>query len=138
MLLDKFSIEEHNEIIAITESLLKFFSDKKEGLVLRPTFLGCGFVDASEGDIIAQKTIFEIKTVDRKLRSKDIRQLITYAALNNASNKFPIDRVGLVNPRKGLYFSLSVDEVCSRISGASAAALLPVIIDALSSGSISR
>ena len=38
------------------------------------------------------------KTVERAIRSSDIRQLITYAALNYASQQYAIDKIGIFNP----------------------------------------
>lgn len=124
------------EINSISGSLINFF--KQKSLVLRPIFAGCGYIDQSEGDVIADNTLFEIKTVDRKFRSADIKQLLTYSALNLASNQFQIENIGLYNPRAGLFHEIKLEEVCQEISGKSAQALLRDIISNISSGDISR
>ena len=118
--------------------LRKFFEAQKAAIILRPTFKGCGFVDASEGDVISGKTVFEVKTVERPFRSNDIRQVVTYAALNFASKQFEIANIGLYNPRRGLYCDLELDYVCSEISGRPAQELLSLIVQAQSSGEMSR
>jgi hypothetical protein len=133
----KLSDEENREIAEISSSLSRFFNASKP-LILRPIFAGCGYVDASEGDAILGSTLFEVKTVERPVRSSDIRQTITYAALNAASNQFNIQNVGLFNPRRGLYCDIGIEHVCSEISGRPAQELLAIIIQAISSGEISR
>jgi len=130
---------ENEEALELASRLGRIF-DFSELVVLRPMFPGCGYVDASEGDVIFGSTLYEVKTVDRPVRSSDIRQTITYAALNAAaeSRAFNIERVGLFNPRRGQLFSLDIDEVCSEISGRSAQELFEMVIQALSSTGISR
>lgn len=133
-----FDEDERREVDQISKSLIRFFTDRNRQLVLRPIFSGCGFVDASEGDIIFGKTIYEIKTIDRLFRSSDIRQAITYAALNFASGQFYVENIGLFNPRRGQFFEVNLDYVCSEISGRPAQELLATIIQSISSGEISR
>lgn len=133
-----FNEDESHEINEISNRLVRFFIEPNRLPVLRPRFSGCGFVDASEGDIIFGQTIYEIKTVDRPFRSNDIRQTITYAALNFASGQFEIRAVGLYNPRRSQFCDIDLDLVCSEISGRPAQELLALVIQAISSGEISR
>jgi hypothetical protein len=129
--------EEDREVAIIAERLERFYNSSRS-CVLRPIFAGCGYVDASEGDVIFGSTLYEIKTVERPVRSSDIRQTITYAALNAASNQFNLQNVGLFNPRRGQYCDIGIEHVCSEISGRPAQELLAIIVQALSSGEISR
>jgi hypothetical protein len=129
--------DEDREVEEISSSLARFFNASKP-IVLRPIFAGCGYVDASEGDVIFGSTLYEVKTVERPVRSSDIRQTITYAALNAASHQFNIENVGLFNPRRGLYCDIGIEHICSEISGRPAQELLEIVIQALSSGEISR
>ena len=107
--------EENTEVAEIASRLGRVF-DFSQSVVLRPSFPGCGFVDESEGDVIFGSTLYEIKTVDRPIRSSDIRQTITYAALNSASasNRFEISRVGLFNPRRGQFCDIEIEHVLLR------------------------
>jgi hypothetical protein len=132
-------VDENKEVTEIADRLNRVF-DSSHLTVLRPAFPGCGYVDASEGDVIFGSTLYEIKTVDRAVRSSDIRQTITYAALNAASaaDRFEIRRVGLFNPRRGQLCNIEIEHVCSEISGRPAQELFDIIIQALSSGGISR
>jgi hypothetical protein len=129
--------EEDREVSEIANCLGLFFNPSRP-TTLRPMFAGCGYVDASEGDVIFGSTLYEVKTVERPVRSSDIRQTITYAALNAASNQFNLQNIGLFNPRRGLYCDFSIEYVCSEISGRPAQELLAIIIQAISSGEISR
>ena len=107
-------------------------------LVVRPDFPGCGFVDRSEGDVIYGDALFEIKTVDRNVRSIDIKQLITYATLNHKSDSYLIRDIGIYNPRRGIEFRLGLEDLCMGISGVSAIELLEVIAYSVASGEVSR
>jgi hypothetical protein len=130
--------EELREAEGISVNIARFLEGRDRALVLRPIFAGCGFVDASEGDMIVGRALYEIKAVDRQFRSGDIRQLLTYAALNHASGQFLFSDVGLLNPRRGIYCEFDLEHLCGEISGRPALDLLALIASALSSGDISR
>lgn len=126
------------EVTDIQMRLEHFFQSRKRTIKSRPQFLGCGYVDMSEGDIISDKTLFEIKTVDRTFRSIDIRQLISYCALNHVSGQYDIKNLGLFNPRRGTFVEYEIDDVTLEISGRSSQDLFDIIVEAISSGDISR
>ncbi len=126
------------EVSEIVKRLLSFFRGGRHPLVVRPLFKGCGFIDASEGDVLTKSTLYEVKTVDRSFRGTDVRQLLTYAALNSSSREADIPCIGLINPRRGVAFEMSVDELCLDISGRPAEELFSLVIQAFSSGEISR
>jgi hypothetical protein len=130
--------DELTEAVHLARRLWKYFDERKMKTVLHPIFSGCGFISASEGDILSGTTIFEVKTVDRTFRGHDIRQLMTYAALNFASKQFSIDRIGLFNPRRGVFCDLDLNETSLEISGRPASELLWLITSAVSSGDLSR
>lgn len=131
------SSEQKREIGEIASRLCNFFTVRGSAIP-RPVLPGCGFIDRAEADIIYNSTIFEIKTVDRGFRSNDIRQLITYAALNKLSKSYLAERVGLLNPRAGTFFELDIDIVSREISGKSSSELFDDIYEVISSGGISR
>ena len=122
----------------IAERLRKFFKNGGRKVVVRPIFYGCGFIDTSEGDVIFGDTLYEVKTVERTFRSSDVRQVLTYAALNSGSGQYSISRFGLFNPRRGNYCELDLDDVCVGISGRPAQELFSIVIETISSGDISR
>jgi hypothetical protein len=131
-------VEELNEAIALSDRLYKFFNRQGGLIITRPQFPGCGFVDLSEGDVLVGSTLFEVKAVDRKFRSNDFRQLLTYAALNHSYRKYEIQTLGIFNPRRGIYGLFNLDELCVGVSGKHSAILLSDIIETISSGGISR
>lgn len=137
--LERESTEAEQKLLSQLErNLTTFFRGRPGDLCVRPMFAGCGYVDASEGDVISGTCLFEVKAVDRQFRSLDIRQLITYCALNYQSKQFQIDSIGIFNPRRGLYFEDTVEGVSREISGQPSQNLFDSIISAISSGDISR
>jgi len=129
---------ENEETAKILNRLNEYFVFRHETILYRPIFDGCGYVDRSEGDVLTCHTLFEIKTVDRPFRSIDIRQLVTYGALNYMSQKYKIKNFGIFNPRRGVYFEMPVDTIIFEISGQSSQDLFNDIIQVVSSGDISR
>jgi hypothetical protein len=129
---------EEAQVATIERNLSSFFEGRKAPMVTRPLFSGCGYIDTSEGDVISETCLFEIKAVDRPFRSADLRQVMTYCALNHLSRQFDLQRVGIFNPRRGLYFEASIETVSHEISGLSGQELFDTIIHAISSGDISR
>lgn len=132
------TVTEGKEVAKILDCLRGYFGSRREKMLLRPVFYGCGYVDSSEGDIITGQSLFEVKTVDRPFRSIDIRQLVTYVSLNHLSRQFSVEKLGIFNPRRGVYFEMPVDTICYEISGQSSQELFDAIIHAISSGDISR
>lgn len=129
---------EAKEVDRLENELFSFFNSRPSQLLTRPEFTGCGYIDMSEGDILSGTCLFEIKAVDRPTRSVDIRQLMTYCALNHFSEQYCVDSIGVFNPRRGTYFSLPIDDVAQEIAGRSPQELFDSIIYAVSSGDISR
>lgn len=132
------SATEWDELESLSDSLHQFFDHRKEPQRFRPLFSGCGFVDDSEADIMVGDTLFEVKSVDRAFRSIDVKQVLTYAALNWSSRQYTLSRVGLVNPRRGVGFECSLADLCSDISGLQEVEFLERIAALLCDGGISR
>lgn len=131
-----------NELNAANELFSRlrsyFVTHHGNKLVVRPSFPGCGFVDRSEGDVIYDEALFEIKAVDRNFRSVDIKQLITYAALDYQSGSQPFQEIGIYNPRRGTEFEMGLDDVCLEVSGLSMVELLEIVAYSIASGDVSR
>lgn len=108
------------------------------GMTIRPQFIGCGALSACEGDIVSRNCLYEVKAGDRGFRVSDIRQLLVYSALAYASNQLTFERVGLFNPRTGMAWSRSVDDVCKAVSGLRASDVLPRLIDHFTTTVVSR
>lgn len=138
MSLTKKLVSTHmEEILKISDSIFRMYGGSHD-VSTRPSFKGCGYIDESEGDLIDSDCLIEIKSVNRKMRGTDVRQLITYCALNELSKQYEICEIGIFNPRSGLFFSMPINEVCLEISGRSKIELFGEIVRAISSGGISR
>jgi hypothetical protein len=108
---------EQSEAIKLARRTELFLKRYESGPLVRPQFPGCGMLDAVEGDLLVNKTLFEVKAGDRAYRGVDLRQLLTYCALNYTAGSHDIESVGLLNPRAGTYFTESLGVVCVRLSG---------------------
>ena len=122
----------------LARRLIEYFSFEQGVFEMRPKFPGCGFIDVSEGDVVVRDILYEVKAVDRMFRSVDIRQLLSYAALNFEANVYNLKSIGVVNPRRGIAMTVRLDDVCQSVSGRSVEELLSYLIDNVSSGEMSR
>ncbi|WP_456703132.1 hypothetical protein [Bradyrhizobium sp. USDA 4449] len=128
-------------VSAIEQSLLNFVrlrSPQALEVTFEPHFAGCGFLNPCVGDVLIGHELYEVKAGDRQFRSTDIRQLITYCALNYAAGNYAITQAGCVNPRRGTYFALDLDAIAHAMAGKSATELFSDIVYHVSSGGISR
>jgi hypothetical protein len=82
-----------------------------------PQFQGCGFLNAAEGDLGIDGTLVEVKTTTRKVAGKDLRQLITYLALDSSAGRQRWSHVAVFNPRRATFHRAEVDALLLRISG---------------------
>ncbi|MDP3886205.1 hypothetical protein [Hydrogenophaga sp.] len=126
-----------HESALICERLLNFFPSGTKRII-RPQFKGCGIISSCEGDVQVGENLYEVKAGDRSFRVSDIRQLLTYAALAYSSDSLSFSRIGLFNPRTGMAWAKSLDEVCIAISGTKANDVLPRVIEHMQSTSIYR
>lgn len=109
-------IEESKEI---GRRLLNFFKRFKT-VVVKPEFSGFGQLDTCYGDVIADDTLYEIKSGGRPFRSIDLRQLILYLTLGRASGAYAIKNLALYNPRRSFHYATSQNEFAVQFSGLSA------------------
>ncbi|WNG57568.1 hypothetical protein F0U59_24490 [Archangium gephyra] len=98
-------------------SRLEMFFSPREDLKTRIPIAGCGWLAECEADAWADGTLYEVKAVDRPFRGADIRQLLVYSAMNSESRQYEIERVCLVNPRRGKYYEVSLEDLCIRVAG---------------------
>lgn len=127
-----FRATEIKSIRVIATRLCERFK-KSKLIVTAPLFLGCGILNAAEGDVWADNMLVEVKAGERSFSVYDIRQLLTYCALNyQGGNKYVIENIELFNPRVGVSFSESLDEVSRNVGSMSSAELLSEIISFVS------
>lgn len=82
-----------------------------------PRFQGCGFLNAAEGDLCIDGTLIEVKTTTRRVSAKDLRQLITYLALDAGAGSQRWSHLAIFNPRRGTFHRAEVDPLLLRVSG---------------------
>lgn len=124
---------EANEALQLARRVQFFFSTRAAGpLTCKPAFQGCGWLNECEGDVLGGNTLYEIKAADRLFRMLDVRQLLTYSALNYAAKKYEIDAISLVNPREGIYVTENLNALCQAVAGRSSIEVLGEIIEYIS------
>jgi hypothetical protein len=108
--------EEYKKIIQRQcERLLKHYRGKL--IEFYPEFSGCGIMESCQGDMFYNETLVEIKAGERGVLSSDIKQIITYCALNwLSSNSKTIKRVEFYNPRQGILWESELEELIMTVS----------------------
>lgn len=131
MLLPMVSGNELLTIKIIAKRLVEQYSLKFQ-LIVRPAFKGCGILFEANGDIYYNGTLAEIKAGQRSFSILDLRQLYTYAALNNLNKEYEIIEIELCNPRTGFLWREYIDVVSENISGYSTIEIFKEIITFIS------
>ena len=121
------------EAVTLAGRIEKFFETGSPGTpVVSPRFLGCGWLDACQADVLAEGVLFEVKAGERGFRSIDLRQVLCDLGLNFAAKFYDIRDVCLVNPRSGRYVSETVERLCQRTAGRPAVEVLGDIVEYIS------
>lgn len=120
------------EAVDIAERMRIWLDGTDSVPLFQPRFRGCGWLDTCHGDLLASTSLVEFKAGDRGLRAIDVRQALSYCALNFASKDFDIDELIFVNPRTGKNFTASIEDLCRGCAGRSAGAVLARIVDYIS------
>lgn len=135
------SLDEWEESLELSKRIRTFMimaSAREKETIVAPAFSGCGFIDACAADLLVGRTLCELKSGDRSFRLIDVKQMVTYLALNYANPKFSIEKIGFVNPRHGTAYRLGVADFVNEISGKNSVELLIEVIDYISGAGISR
>ncbi len=119
---DYFLNKYTDNTISIANNLIKYLLHKNN-ISFHPQISGCGIVDKTECDIIADNELIEVKSIQTVFPLLSIKQLFTYATLLYASN-YPINTITLLNPRLGTYYSETLESFSYHISGNNAEILL--------------
>lgn len=132
--------DEVGEAREIARSIHRYLERKesRRPVVVLPPFSGCGVVDACHGDLLVGHTLYELKSGARRFQLDDLRQLIVYAALQQASGKGAVERFGLLNPRMGIALTFDPNEVLLMTAGRPAADVYTDLIEFVSAPANSR
>jgi hypothetical protein len=131
--LTALSKEELIESEKIAASLSAYFYKPDfKAMTFWPLLKGCGQLDACRADIIYKNKLIEVKAGDRHFRITDLRQIITYLALNFYSQQYQLAYIALVNPRTGKEFECAIDTLIESCSGKKSVDVFSDVIDFLS------
>jgi len=115
---NQLSQKEILEARLLAQNILDFVNFwKPKSVRFAPTLPGYGVIAECSADIAIDDTLFEIKTVTRTFRAKDLKQLILYLALQSASGERKWKYAGLFNPRLGVYSKFTIDNFVKNLSG---------------------
>jgi hypothetical protein len=121
-----------NDAIELALRLDCYFDHESyKTLTVQPRFKGCGIMDSCYGDLLCDDRLYEVKMVDRNLRSVDLRQLLIYCALNYQARQFQINTACVINPRRGIAFRFDLEVLAQRLARKNSAELLHQICDFL-------
>lgn len=127
------------EGLEIAQNYTRFFEQvpAKGTIQFLPPIAGAGFLENCQADLAIGRALFEVKTVNRNLASKDIRQLLVYLALQAATGDRKWNLGGFFNPRRAEYIQFAIDEVLAQISGGrSSSEVYHSLIDFVSSSDV--
>lgn len=121
---DKLGPAELDEGMALARNYEQFFEERCKGerTEFGPKIPGAGFLAECKADISVGTTLFEVKTVNRNLAGKDIRQLVVYLALQGVTGRRRWETAGFFNPRRAIYNEFEVDKLIQRMSGGKSSA----------------
>jgi hypothetical protein len=110
--------EAHRTDATMIACRLYDYCRRKSGIPnIQPRLLGLGIVRACHPDIMQGLELIEVKTSKSVFRASDLRQLLVYAALAWAHSPSAVETVSLVNPRLGLTWRFSTDDLAHLLSG---------------------
>lgn len=90
---------------------------ENENIEFCPKFNGSGFLNSCEGDIGIGTALIEVKTTTRRASGSNIKQLISYLALDANTGRRKWSHIGLFNPRRGTFHYAEIDLLILRLSG---------------------
>jgi hypothetical protein len=137
--LTALSKAERSEADKIAKSLSSyFFKPDLSTIIFWPQFRGCGQLGACKADIIYKSKLVEVKAGDRQFRVTDMRQIITYLALNFKSQQYRLANIALVNPRTGKEYECTIETLIESCSGRKPVDVFSDIIDFVSTEVMSK
>ncbi len=113
------NVGELDQIIQLSNNFLVFIDSHNPTTVnFKPSLKGFGFIPDLEGDLSIDNILYEVKTVKRKFKTSDLKQLSIYLALRQVDdNDESWEYAGLYNPRTGAYSKFKVSSFVSSITG---------------------
>ena len=108
-----------------------------ETVIFSPAIPGNGVLGRCYADLTIGNTLYEVKTVNRRFQSRDLRQLLVYFALASMTGEKRWEYGGLFNPRMAAFCTFGIDWLVTRLSGGRPPKLVfPDFLQALSRDSV--
>ena len=98
-------------------------------LQVQPRVPGTGLLQACHPDVLRGQELIEVKMSQASFRSTDFRQAVVYAALLHAEGARTLHSMSLVNPRLGVTWYFTLEDLAREPAGCSAAMLLDRIAE---------
>ena len=109
---------ERSESALLVANYSRFLVSRgRDSIEFSPFIPGSGFVNSCNADLSVGTSLFEVKTVNRNIAGKDIRQLLVYLALQSATGVRRWLNAGFFNPRRARFYEFSIDSVLPVLSG---------------------
>lgn len=126
--------DDTRDALRLARTLSAFLDQFDDDAEFGPLVSGAGALSKCEADLAVGPRLVEVKTVSRRFRSLDLRQLLVYLALDWAGGEPRWTRGCLVNPRSASWADFDVDWLARRLAGRAAVDVLADLIDAFASG----
>ena len=129
----QLNADDTQEAVRLAGTLSAFLDQFDDDAYFGPLVPGAGALSRCEADLAVGRELVEVKTVSRRFRSLDLRQLLVYLALDWAGGEPRWTRGCLVNPRRAEWADFEVDWLTRRLAGRAAVDVLADLVDAFGS-----
>ncbi len=123
-------IAEANSLVTVYDVFFDMVATSEE-IAFRPRIKGAGVLDEMEADFCSPTTLYEVKAVNRNLKSGDLRQVVSYLVAGLASHQFAWTDYCIFNPRLAIYHTGKIEELLAYISGRTSHECIADVLDAL-------
>jgi hypothetical protein len=132
-----FSADHLEDATLLASRLFEQLQNNQEQILVHPRLEGLGMLASCHPDIIQGRQLIEVKMSKYGFRTQDLRQLIVYALLAWYQG-IEIDTLTLINPRLGITWQFTVDNLAFLVSNDSHAVLFQQLQEYLTGDSIDR
>jgi len=132
-----FSSDHLDDATQLAFRLFEQLKDDLEHVLVHPRLEGLGMLASCHPDIIRERQLIEVKMSKYGFRTQDLRQIIVYAMLAWYQD-IEIDSLALINPRLGVTWQFSVENLAFLVSNDSAVLLYQQLQEYLTGDSIDR
>lgn len=132
-----FSADHLEDATLLASRLFEQLQNNQEQILVHPRLEGLGMLASCHPDIIQGRQLIEVKMSKYGFRTQDLRQLIVYAMLAWHQG-IEIDTLTLINPRLGITWQFTVDNLAFLVSNDSYTVLFQQLQEYLTGDSIDR